>query len=453
MKKIFKLCDYDNLHFIGAGGISMSGIMEYLIRRGLTVTGSDRVENEQTKRLRKLGAKIYIGHQEGNAYDASAVVVTSAVGEDNPELAYAREMGLRVYKRSQLLSVILSSYKTTVAVSGSHGKTTTTAMLAHILNSSAKRPTCFIGGVDRENGNCQVGNGQIAVFEACEYKKNFLDFNPTLAVVLNIDNDHLDSYGSMMALKDAFQSFIKGRVAFVNADDAYAKEISSMATITFGIDNSATYTAKGLRKNLSGYSFYFCKNSRQLGRIKLSVIGKHNVYNALASLAVGDYLGVSFKDMKRALENFVGVKRRMEYLGRIKGTLAYADYAHHPSEISATLSAFLSNDASDAVIFQPHTYSRTRILLDDFVSSLSGAKTLVIYKTYPARESFDRTGSAYTLYRVIKKNFQGKIYYAKDKRALKKILAEVSRSARRTLFLGAGDIYDLAKSLLDGGKN
>ncbi len=426
----------------------MSGIMEYLISFGLTVTGSDRVDNDQTKRLRKLGAKVYLGHAEKNLSGASGVVVSSAVEEDNIELTTAKRLGIPIYKRSVFLNLVLSRYKNSVGVCGSHGKTTTTAMIAHVLSCANKYPSAFIGGEAQGTGNVICGGGEVAVFEACEYKKNFLDFNPKVAVVLNIDNDHLDCYGNMENMTKAFQSFIKNKVSIVNADDALAKSIVTPTSITFAIDNSATFTARQLRKNQNGYSFTLYKNSRQCGRVKLGVLGRHNVYNALATIAVVDYFGVSLKMTKEALESFSGVKRRMEYLGKYNKLLVYADYAHHPNEIKATLDAINNPKINDVVVFQPHTFSRTRLLLDDFVVALSRTKKLVIYKTYPAREKYDKSGSAYTLFNVIKKQYKGKIYYTKDKNTLKKILSQEQTLADRALFLGAGDVYDVARSLV-----
>lgn len=420
----------------------MSALAKYCLFCANKVSGSDVKNSKSVKELTALGAKIFVGHSEKNVVNDQLVVYNSAIEKDNPELKKAEEMGLPLLTRSQFLGRIINGYKSSIGVSGSHGKTTSTAMIAHILVRANKAPLAFIGGEDVEFGNFLCGNGDILLTEACEFSKSFLDLDVSVAVVLNIDNDHLDCYGSIENLTLAFKQFLSDKIAVINADDSRLKRISGDCAVTFAIKNNAAYKAEKLAKNKhGGYSFTVYRYGIKLGRINLKVIGKHNVYNALAAVAVAGVFNIDFNVVKKSLENFKGVERRMENLGEIYKMQAVADYAHHPSEISSSLSAFYKE--GDIYVFQPHTYSRTRILIDDFVLALKDYQG-VIYATYPAREEFDAKGSAYRLYRKLKKE-GANCDYASSKSELFKKLKKLSKGKKRIIFLGAGDIYDIAK--------
>lgn len=422
----------------------MSGLAKYLVSNGKTVSGSDIAETDETRFLSESGVKVCVGHSENNVEGADAAVYTSAIGNDNPELQYALRRGIPIIKRSELLGAIVSEYKRTVGISGSHGKTTTTAMLSHILVEAGLEPTCFIGGKDREYGNFRKGNGDYCVFEACEYKKNFLDLKPYISVVLNADKDHMESYGSEKNVIAAFGEFAKSPLSLINADDPHAEKIINSTSMTFGIKNRANYTATRLREKNGRYAFTFSA-ARKLGRITLKTAGRHNVYNALAAAATADMLGIRFHYIKSALENFKGVGRRMENIGYVCGLPAYADYAHHPKEIDATLKIF----EKPIVVFQPHTYSRTELLMDEFIECLKKHYKVIIYKTYPAREKYSREGSAETLYNKLKSVHTGICAYVDTPQTLKERILEIVELGETIVFLGAGDIYETALNIAD----
>ena len=453
MKQNF-LSNFKKVYFVGIGGVSMSALAKFLHTNGFIVSGSDLNKSNLTTQLEELGIKVYYSHGIENVLAVDLVVYTSAISVKNPELCYARENGIPTITRSELLNEALSNYKKSVAVAGSHGKTTTTAMIMDVLSISGNDPTVFLGGEYGEVGNFRLGNSDYAVCEACEYKKAILDISPKISVVLNIDNDHLECYYGMEDMVESFKRFVGDKLAVINADDKYADYLSNQTTVTFGIYKSANYYATNVVANKQGTSFTACANSRRYGRINMKLMGEHNVYNALCAFAVCDLMGVSFSVIKKALEEFKGVKRRLEFLGKVNGVECYADYAHHPKEIKATLSAFSLKGEGFLVVFQPHTYSRTKLLLDEFVDAFKDYKNLIIYKTFPARESYDRFGSARVLYkRLINEQVQ-KLSYAQGYNQLVEGIKKQSEGIKRIIFLGAGDIYSLAEkySLKNGKK-
>lgn len=430
------------VHIVGVSGVSTSGIAEYLIEKGFSVSGSDLVKRQNVCRLIEKGLKFFNNHAASNVKGADLVVYSSAISDSNPEIKYAKNKKIPLIKRSVLLGEIASEFANAVAVSGSHGKTTTTAMIAAILNESKKTPTVFLGGEDSFSNGFTHGSGDCAVIEACEYKKNMLDIKTKYAVVLNVDNDHLDSYGNMNEMIKAFNDFVSGcSIAVINADDKNASKLYCPASVSFGIENSAVYTAKNLKKGKVGYSFTAYAYSQPLGRINLNVIGCHNVYNALAALSVADLLGVRFNYIKKALESFCSVKRRAEYIGNVNKIKCFADYAHHPKELVATLNAFAENYKNVGVVFQPHTYSRTKLLMADFIDALKDYPT-IIYKTYAAREDYDFDGSAQKLCGELKDK-NAKCVYVDNEKELNESL-KIFTDCDMILFLGAGDIYEIA---------
>ncbi len=427
----------------------MSGLAKHFLESNYTVSGSDEKQSELTYELQTLGATVKIGHSAENVLGADSVVYTHAISENNPELVYAREKGINVFRRSQVLGEVLSWHEKSVAVSGSHGKTTTTAMIANALIENKKDPTVFLGGEDYSFGNYRRGDGTIAVAEACEYKKSFLDIKSDISVVLNVDDDHLDCYKDITSVQNAFKMFAQNSIAVINADDQRASKIFNSTTVTFGIENTATYTAKNIKENQAFYSFTACAYGRTMGRINLSVFGKHNIYNALATVAVCDLLRLPFHSVKKAIESFKGVKRRNECIGEYMHKTCYCDYAHHPREISATLLAHSKSSKSYLTVFQPHTYSRTKLLMQDFIGVFKQVSPLIILQTYSARENFDKEGSALTLYENLKSAGNERVYFAKNEQELSHLLQEcLQDETERLLFLGAGDIYEKAKNIL-----
>ena len=450
MNKVVNHKYFSSVFLVGIGGISMSAIAKFCLNLGIKVEGSDSNLNEQTEVLVKMGAKVYKGHNANNLSKCDVLVYSSAIKMDNEEIICARSLDIPVYKRSEFLQILLSAYQKCVGISGSHGKTTCTAMLSKILIMAGKDPTVFLGGEDLEYGNFRMGSGEYAVVEACEYKRSFLDIKPKVSVVLNIDNDHLDCYSDMNEMAKCFRKFVGENLAVINADDKYAPLLENYTTVTFGITNPATYMADNIKKENDGYSFNVIAYAMNYGRVKLKVKGKHNVYNALCAFATADLLGIDREICKRALGSFYGVKRRNEYLGKAFNLEWYADYAHHPKEINATLHAFLESGDDFVTIFQPHTYSRTRTLMNDFTHALLECNSLIIYKTYPAREKYDGRGSAKRLYDTMLKRSksQDKIIYARTCNQLIDAVKSFGVNKKRVLVLGAGDIYQLACNIV-----
>jgi UDP-N-acetylmuramate--alanine ligase len=446
-KKIVKI------HFTGILGVSMSSIAKHLSACGYLVSGSDNNANGDYKSLIDFGVNARFKHSAKKVKGADAVVFTSAINEKNPELKYAKRKNIPIFKRSEILGKIISHFQNSVAVSGSHGKTTATAMIADMLISAGKDPTVFLGGESVAFGNYRKGCGDFAITEACEYKKNFLDIKPKIAVVLNIDNDHQDSYLDMVDMEHAFNQFISSSIAVINADDNRASKLESAMAITFGIENKAIITAKNIKKTEQGYKFIVCAYGRALGEVKLEVIGKHNIYNALATVAVAEILKIPFSLVKKSLESFLGVKRRAEYIGQINNANCFADYAHHPKEITATITAYKEHVGDFAVVFQPHTYSRTKYLMQEFCYALKNKEDLVIYKTYAAREKFDEDGSESALYEQLKKCSSAKMHLCASEEELETIVQKLASAYKTILFLGAGDVYDKAKELVSKNKS
>ncbi len=438
----------NSYHFIGVGGVSMSGLAKYLLASGKRVSGSDSADSERLEELLSIGANVYVGQDIENVKNADIVVYSSAIKGDNTELAYARNSGKTCVKRSQLLGEIISNYSRSIGVSGSHGKTTTTAMLAHALINCKTSPTVFLGGEDCSFGNFTFGDCDLCLAEVCEYQKNHLDISPKISVLLNIDNDHLDSYSDMNDMIDCFSKYLSNSIAVINADDKYCKEISHSSAVSFGINNLSNYTASGIREKNGQYSFTVKAYGIRLGRVKLKVAGLHNVYNALATIAVCDVMKLPFGQVKSALENFTGVKRRMERIGTVNGLDLICDYAHHPSEITATLNG-IKGEERVFTIFQPHTYSRTQRLMADFCDCLINEKNLIIYKTYPAREDFSISGDGKTLYQNLLSKGKTDCYYSDNQQELIELIKKFNSSGKYGLVLGAGDIYDIVKNLTD----
>lgn len=440
-----KILDYKNFYFSGIGGVSMSALAKYLIRIGKNVNGSDISSSELTDELEFLGVKIDFAQTGKFLTEDCVFVYSSAISNDNEEMFRAKELNIPIVKRSELLGEICSQFPISIAVSGSHGKTTTTAMIAQILITGKYFPTVFLGGNSLEYENLFLGDNNIVLTEACEYKKNFLNIKPKISTVLNIDNDHLDSYHDLNEEVCVFEKFIKGSIAVINADDVKANGIFTTSKVTFGINNQANYTAHRIVEKENGISFSVYQSSILMGRINLKIKGKHNVYNALCAIAVCSMLKVPFKVVKKGLENFVGVKRRNELILKKDGLDVYADYAHHPSEIDALLETYKKDRDKTLFVFQPHTYSRTEILMNDFISVLSKCQNLIIYKTYPAREKYTYKGSAMKLYCNLSSCGVNNLKFIEDQEKLKKEIINSSKKYKIIIFIGAGDIYEIAQ--------
>ncbi len=424
----------------------MSALAKLLSVNGCKVSGSDGVKSEETDALAFYGIKVYIGVEENRSelLSADIVVYTDAVSLEHAELKKARDLGKTIYARAELLGTLCEEFASVIAIAGSHGKTTCTAMCAHILKYAAAPFTAHIGGADSVFGNFYSSGTEYLVTEACEYKKNLLTIRADVAVVLNIDEDHMECYDGESDLIDCFFRYCaKAKTAFVCADDHRCIGLGDFPT--FGVTSMlADYRAVALRANDEKYSFTVEEYGKPLCRVRLNAIGRHNVYNAVAAFAAMRSLGFHEKEIAKGLESFTAVKRRFEKIGSYHGAGFICDYAHHPREIAATLSTASGVCRGDLyVVFQPHTYSRTKLLMKEFVSTLRPIKNLMIYKTYSARERYDEAGSAAKLALAV-----GNCLYSENVYVLKTWLKKTVKEGDTVLFLGAGDIYYAAQYVL-----
>lgn len=428
-----------SFYFIGIGGVSMNALAKFTKDLGKTVAGCDAVESEYTEELKNYGINVSVGEVRDSVEEYDAVVYTDAIRETNPQLQQAKKLRKNLIARGQLLAEACSLFKCVTAVSGCHGKTTCTAMLAQVFKAAESKFVSHIGGRDTQLSNYANFGYDHFVTEACEYKKNFLLLKPTLAVILNSDADHLECYGSEEELKNAYLKFAASaqKTVYLYGD------LPLNGAVSFGFDDRADYYAKCIKSLGGKYSFTAYEAGKPLGKVCLSVYGKHNVLNAVAAVAAARTLGLPFEAIQKGLEIFKGVERRFETIGTIGGARCIADYAHHPNEIRAALkTANLIAEGELFVVFQPHTYSRTKNLFKQFIKVLSPVKNLLVYKTFAAREYFDDAGSALTLSQALKKsayaNSPDDVIYFLSKAKPNDII----------LFLGAGDIYTIAKNLI-----
>ncbi len=435
----FSIDDYKSYYFIGIGGVSMSALAQILRSYGKTVGGYDRCGSVYTDDLISEGIKVEIGR--GNPQNYEVVVFTDAISEQDPLIIYSKLSGKKLISRGELLSAVCKKFSKTIAVAGCHGKTTCSSMLAHIFGEAGKNFTSHIGGRDIDYSNCHISGSDYFITEACEYKKNFLRINADVAIILNSDADHLDCYSSIDDLKRSYVQFAADSKAAVKLFG----DLPEVAAATFGFDDRADFYAKNIVGKGGKYSFTAYKTGEELGRISLSVYGKHNVLNALAAIAGADMCEIPFKYAMRGLQSFGGVERRFEFIGKINGATCIADYAHHPSEIKAALKTArqICGKGTLYTVFQPHTYSRTKFLFPQFLRALGCEKNLLIYKTYPAREYFDDAGCALTLSKALPNSV-----YADEIQGICDFLMDVCADDT-VIFLGAGDIYEIAKLLVD----
>ena len=387
-----------HVHFIGIGGISMSGLAEILMKEGFTVSGSDNKESSLTDHLTDKGAVIFYGQKASNIIDGINVVVyTAAIHENNEEFMEAKRQGLPMLSRAELLGQLMTNYDTPIAVSGTHGKTTTTSILSHIFLAGDMDPTISVGGILKAiHGNIRVGSSGLFVTEACEYTNSFLHFFPKISVILNIDADHLDFFKDLDDIRHSFRLFAEllpeDGTLVINGDIenlSYITDGLACRVVTFGREASLDYSASDIQYDEQGNaSFDLIRHGIPSGHVTLSVGGEHNVYNALSAIAVADLLGVSAETIQEGLLSFHGTDRRFEYKGEFNGITVIDDYAHHPTEIEATLKSAAHYPHRELwCIFQPHTYTRTKALFDEFAQALSHTDHLILADIYAARET------------------------------------------------------------------
>lgn len=457
---MINLSDYKRIHCIGIGGIGLSAIAEILMSRGYEVSGSDMRESEMTDKLINDGANIYLGHRAKNVENAELVIYSSAVGKDNPELIRAEELGIPAVTRAQALGALMDEYKNSIAISGTHGKTTTTSMVSLILKDAQKEPTILVGGnLSEINGNVYVGKGDYFVTEACEYMDSFLNLKPKMEIILNIDSDHLDYFKDVEHIASSFDKFAKlvpedGVVIAYDANPFVKSVIEDIPNaVTFGLNESCDYYAKDIDFDNEGMpKFKVCSGGIQLCEVNLSVPGEHNILNALSAFACCHMLGIDAEQIVNTLEKFIGTQRRFDVLGKTYNNIKIIDdYAHHPTEIKATLSAVRNMKHNNLwCLFQPHTYTRTMALLDDFSSAFDEADKVVLAEIYAAREKNIYKISSKTLMNKIKENSPSKdVYFFKEFEEIANFVYNNAEEGDLVITMGAGDIYKVGEMILD----
>ena len=447
-----------HVHFIGIGGISMSGLAEILLKEDFRISGSDNKESALTDHLTNLGATIFYGQKASNIISGIDVVVyTAAIHDDNEEYQEAVNQGLPMLSRAELLGQLMTNYNTSVAVAGTHGKTTTTSMLSHILLSGEKDPTISVGGILKAiGGNIRVGGPEVFVTEACEYTNSFLHFFPKIGIILNIDADHLDFFKDLDDIRRSFCKFAglipANGTLIINGEIPNLSEITDgleCRIITYGNDPAFDYSAARISHDeLGEASFDLVRHGETIDRISLSVSGDHNVSNALASIAAADLLDVSLAAMKDGLKDFHGTDRRFEYKGEVHGITVIDDYAHHPTEINASLTAARNYPHREIwCIFQPHTYTRTKMLFQEFVDALSHTDHIILAEIYAARETDTLGISSKDIADAL--NRRGcDAYYFPTFNEIQDFCMEKCQKGDLLITMGAGDVVNIGEALL-----
>ena len=444
------------IHFIGIGGISMSGIAEITKSLGATVSGSDITETEITKNLEKKEMFIKYGHHPEMIKDADIIVYTAAIHEDDPERIETKKLNKENYERAEFLGIISKQYKNCLCISGTHGKSTTTGMVSMCFLEAKLNPTIQIGAILSEiNGNTKIGSKDYLIMESCEYVDSFLHFHPTSIIITNIDDDHLDYFKNLDNIKKSFNKYVNllpnNGLLVKNNDDANSLDVEAGyqgKIITYGIDSAADYQAKNITVNeLGHYSFDVYYQNKMLINISLNINGYHNIYNSLAALALSHYYIDDITIIKKGLEKYHGVGRRFEYLGKFNGAYVYDDYAHHPTEIKTTLESVKKvAHNQDYCIFQSHTYSRTKEHLEDFANILSQFDNVIIAPIYPAREINTFNISEEMLVDKIKEKNPNVIYLDSFDSILEYIKNTV-KEKDLVITVGAGPVNKIAQSL------
>jgi UDP-N-acetylmuramate--alanine ligase len=446
-----------DVHFVGIGGVGMSGIAEIILSLGFQVSGSDLRSSATTERLAGLGARIWIGHRREHLEKADVVVFSSAVAPDNPEILEAHDRRIPVIPRAEMLAELMRM-QTSIAVAGMHGKTTTTSMVASVLLAAGLDPTVVIGGkLDHLGGGARLGQGDLLIAEADESDRSFLKLYPTIAVITNMDLEHLDCYSGMEEIRAAFLEFIN-RIPFygqavVCLDDPHVQRIIPLIQkrfVTYGLASQAMYRARNIQFEgpISRFSVY--REDRFFGEVRLPMPGMHNVINALAAAVIGDVFEIPFETTKAALNGFRGVQRRFTLRGQAAGVSIIDDYGHHPVEIRAVLQAAKQIEPRRiAVLFQPHRYTRTRALFDDFMTALLDADVLYVMDIYPASEKPIEGVTGRALAEGIKARGHKAVRFLPDRQAVAEEVAKDLQEGDMLITLGAGDVTRLGPEIVE----
>jgi UDP-N-acetylmuramate--alanine ligase len=448
---------YQQIHFVGVGGVGMSGIAEVLLNLGYRITGSDVRRNDSIERLERLGAKVAIGHEPANVEGAHVVVYSSAVARDNVEVHVARQRGIPVIPRAEMLAELMR-LKYGIAIAGTHGKTTTTSMVGAVLGAAGLDPTVVVGGrIHGLGANARLGQGEFLVAEADESDGSFLKLSPTIAVVTTVDAEHLDHYADLDAIRAAFQEFVN-KVPFYGAavlclDQPNIQQMIPAVdkrVITYGLESGADFTARRLAFSGTSSRFEVLHRGRVLGEGTLQIPGRHNVLNALAAVAVGLDLEVPFAAIQEALAGFAGVQRRFQIRGEARGILVVDDYGHHPAEIRATLAAAKAGfDRRVITVFQPHRYTRTLHLRQEFLTAFYQSDVLLVMDIYAAGEAPIEGVNARDLAEGIGAHGHREVHYVDgDREGILDFLVSSTRPGDLVLTLGAGDVGQLGGELV-----
>ena len=459
MIDIEDLKQYKHIHLIGIGGVSMSGIAEILHSCGFIVTGSDTSQSEITDKLIKNHIPVKIGHDLENLERANLVVFSAAVKKEDPELVRARELNIPIVERGTFLGILTKAFKDTICISGTHGKTTTTSMISLCFLEANLDPSIQVGAYLKQiNGNYRVGNSDYFIIEACEYVESYLKLYPKVEVILNIDNDHLDYFGTLENIIKSFGNYIKlipeDGLLVINWDDPNCRTLTkntNAKVVTYGIKNeNANFVARNIVFNNNGFpTFDVYHNNNFYKTISLSIPGAHNVMNALACIAVCNEYGIEKEDIKNALLKYTGAHRRFEFKGSFNNVSVYDDYGHHPTEITATANALKQKKYNKSwVIFQPHTYSRTKTLLNDFANALLNFDNIIVTDIYAARENNTYDISSKDLVDKIKQLGHDAIYIS-DFNEIVKYIKEHAKPSDIVLTLGAGTVTNIGPMLVD----
>ena len=458
MPNIDNIKKYKNIHMIGIGGVSMSGIAEILLNFGFNVTGSDASASEITEILNKKGIQVTIGHDLNSIANSDLIVYSAAIKQDDPEMLEAKRLNIPTIERADFLGELTRCFEDTIAISGTHGKTTTTSMISLCFLEALKDPSIQVGAILKQiDGNYKVGNSEHFIIEACEYVESFLKFSPKAEVILNIDNDHLDYFKTFENIKNAFIKYVKllpdNGLLVLNGDDKNCLDLPNYTkakSLTYGITNKNTdFFAVNIVFDNDGFpEFDVYSKDGFYDKIKLHVPGTHNVLNCLACIALCNEYGISKETIKSALSKFTGAHRRFEFKGKVNGASIYDDYGHHPTEIVATAKSLMNKKYNESwVVFQPHTYSRTKTLLEDFAKALLNFDNIIVLDIYAAREK--------NTYNISSKDLVDKIIsLGKDAKYIPDFYKCVSYIKENTkendiiMTLGAGTVTQIGPMLL-----
>ncbi|MDD6096540.1 MAG: UDP-N-acetylmuramate--L-alanine ligase [Firmicutes bacterium] len=451
---------YKRIHCLGIGGIGLSAVAEILKDNGHTVTGTDIKISEVTEHLESIGIKVFREHVAENVDNVDAVVYSAAVSDENPEVVRARELGIPLFSRAEVLGMLMENYRSSIAICGTHGKTTVTSMTSLILRNAEYRPTILVGGnLPEINGNVEIGSNDYFVTEACEYMDSFLNLKPSIGVILNIDSDHLDYFKDMDHIVKSFRTFVEqiGDEGTIVAygDNPFVKDVlkDHSNKITYGYSESCDYYAENIVFDDMGFpSFDICHEGNKVAEIKLAVPGEHNVLNSMAAFATARHLGVDVRTIRDTLAAFGGTHRRFDFTGITDGGVKVIDdYAHHPTECRATIAA-ASNVKHNRlwIVFQPHTYTRTKALFNEFTECFTGADVLVLTDIYAAREKDVYDISTEKLYNSMKELHPDKeIYYIGDFDRIADFIKSNAASGDMVITMGAGDVYKVGELILN----